>query len=280
MEDKKFDGAIIVSDIDGTFLGGDGRVVKRNIDAIEYFKQRGGRFTFASGRTHHDIKKCIGDVEGLVNMPAITVNGACIYDYAKEKTVYENKIDAKDAVEIIRYCRDNFDEVYVRCSTDYGFLTDRAEGPIKGDLEHFLLGNTQGVVKEKELSMWDGETIYKMVFRGEESALRIMRADIEYKFADTFTFASSSPSFLELNAKNCSKAVGVGILRDMYASGDSGCVYCVGDYENDMEMLRTSDVAACPENALDEVKKICKVMLCHHKDGAIADLIYKIESGM
>lgn len=280
MEDKRFDGIMIVSDMDGTFLGEGGRVVQRNLDAIEHFKQLGGHFTFATGRTHHNITKCIGDVASLVNMPAITVNGACIYDFAQEKTVHESKIDVCDAVGLIEYCRGRFDEVYVRCSTDYGFLTDRIEGPVKRDLEHFLLGDINGIAKEKELSSWDGETIYKMVFRGEKDALLNIREDIEAKFEDTFTFASSSPYFLELNAKNCSKAVGVGILRDMYASGDSGCVYCVGDYENDMEMLRASDVAACPENALDEVKKICKVMLCHHKDGAIADLIYKIESGM
>lgn len=280
MKDKIFNGIIIVSDMDGTFLGEGGRVVKRNLEAIDYFKQKGGYFTFATGRTHHNIAKCIGDVSSLVNIPVITVNGACIYDFAKEKTVYENKIDVNDAVELISYCRRRFDEVYVRCSTEYGFLTDRAEGPVKRDIEHFLSGDNCGIAKETELSSWNGENIYKIVFRGEQDSLVNIRENIEDKFSDTFTFATSSPYFLELNAKNCSKALGVGILRDMYAKEKDSCVYCVGDYENDIEMLLASDVAACPENALDDVKRICNIMLCHHKDGAIADLIYKIESSI
>ena len=47
---KKFENYIIVSDIDGTFLGKEGRMVPRNLEAIEYFKSEGGIFTFITGR--------------------------------------------------------------------------------------------------------------------------------------------------------------------------------------------------------------------------------------
>ncbi|MBR5427415.1 MAG: HAD hydrolase family protein, partial [Clostridia bacterium] len=45
-----FDRTLIVSDIDGTFLGAGSRIVERNITALESYKAEGGRFTVATGR--------------------------------------------------------------------------------------------------------------------------------------------------------------------------------------------------------------------------------------
>lgn len=50
-----------------------------------------------------------------------------------------------------------------------------------------------------------------------------------------------------------------------------------GKYENDLDLLTHADIAACPENSIESVKKISKIQLCHCDDGAIADLIEKIE---
>ena len=38
----KFDNVAILTDIDKTFLGDGGKMVERNVEAIEYFKSRGG----------------------------------------------------------------------------------------------------------------------------------------------------------------------------------------------------------------------------------------------
>ena len=42
-----FDGILILSDFDGTFAGEGGRIVDRNISAIEYFRANGGHFSFS-----------------------------------------------------------------------------------------------------------------------------------------------------------------------------------------------------------------------------------------
>ena len=35
----------------------------------------------------------------------------------------------------------------------------------------------------------------------------------------------------------------------------------MGDYNNDIEMLQAADVAICPSNAVEEVKKVCDLVL-------------------
>ena len=44
---KKFEGKLLVSDMDATLLNRDHKVSERNREAIEYFISEGGRFTVA-----------------------------------------------------------------------------------------------------------------------------------------------------------------------------------------------------------------------------------------
>jgi len=67
----KFDGIIIVSDIDGTFLGRNGRLVPENLRAIEYFQKEGGSFTVATGREHFLVPPSIPDLDRICNIPMI-----------------------------------------------------------------------------------------------------------------------------------------------------------------------------------------------------------------
>lgn len=47
----KFDGYLLCSDIDGT-LAIEGNVAENNIEAINYFRQNGGKFVVATGRDY------------------------------------------------------------------------------------------------------------------------------------------------------------------------------------------------------------------------------------
>ena len=274
MKNKKFDGLIIVSDMDGTFLGAGARVIPENIEAIEYFKENGGRFTFATGRTHHNIRKSLGDPSRVANAPAITVNGACVYDFGRAESVLDVTMDSSRVIQLVKYCRENLGDIALRCSTPYGFMTDKITGLIKKDFDSFLSGGDYGIAKEISLDRWQGETIHKIVFRDEADKLILVREALEPLFSEHFTFVTSSPRFLELNAKGCSKAIGVEYLRKAYSTKEKvATIIAVGDYENDIEMLKAADIAACPENAMENVKGISKIQLCHHDSGAIANLI-------
>ena len=67
----KFENIIIVSDIDGTFLGKGGRLVPENLEAIEYFKKEGGSFTVATGREHFLVPPSIPEIASIINIPMI-----------------------------------------------------------------------------------------------------------------------------------------------------------------------------------------------------------------
>ena len=49
-------------------------------------------------------------------------------------------------------------------------------------------------------------------------------------------------------------------------------IYCAGDNENDLPMLRVAAEAFAPNNAIGSVLA-CSTVVCHCGEGAIADII-------
>ena len=62
------------------------------------------------------------------------------------------------------------------------------------------------------------------------------------------------------------------ILPDIHTS------VAIGDCENDYLMLKAADIPAAVGDGTEEIKRLAKHITVDAKDGAVADLIYKIES--
>ena len=83
----KFDGILICTDLDGTLLKNDKSISKENMNAIEYFKQNGGYFTFITGRMPFFSHEAIDIVKP--NCPFGCINGAGVYDHRKNEYVWK-----------------------------------------------------------------------------------------------------------------------------------------------------------------------------------------------
>ena len=90
---KDFSNILILTDLDGTFFGKHAKIIQRNIDAIEYFKAKGGRFSIATGRVDMSLTLTIPTVRELVNAPVIACNGAYMYDFQNNTPLCEHFLD-------------------------------------------------------------------------------------------------------------------------------------------------------------------------------------------
>ena len=70
---RKFDGYVIVSDLDGTLLDNNKNISKENLEAINYFTENGGKFTVATGRVIEATEEYLSKIE--INFPIIVYNG-------------------------------------------------------------------------------------------------------------------------------------------------------------------------------------------------------------
>lgn len=279
MIEGKFKGIMIVSDIDGTFLGKGSRVVPENVDAINRFKAEGGLFTLASGRMHINAAAVIPGLSGLLNAPAIMANGTYLYDFSRGETLAHTPMDKALTAEVLRLVRREYPNTGIRVSTLEGFVTDSLSGLIKKDLESTYITNVTVI----PYGQWsdDGSEWLKVVIRDEPEVLDGMRAMLESRYPDAFEYSKSSPRFFEFQSAGCTKAAMLSSLKALTARelGSVPRVYACGDFENDIAMLGAADVAICPENALDCVKAIADACLCHCDDGLIAALIAEIAEG-
>ena len=103
----KFDGILIVSDIDNTFLAKDRSIPERNLDAIEYFKSEGGLFTFATGRSHFSLLHAFPNAAELLNVPAVLGNGSYLYDCKAKQLIAPMYLDTELAIAAANFIIDN-----------------------------------------------------------------------------------------------------------------------------------------------------------------------------
>ena len=272
---RRFENIIIATDLDGTFLGGGSRLIERNLESIEYFKAHGGRFTVATGRTPYNAADALPGIAELINMPAVTINGCCLYDFKTESIIAGYTMPSEDVIEIGEYVKEYDKSFAIRAATLRGFVTDDRDNPyLKNDF------NAKGRAEKRvlPLSEWRGETFYKLVVRGSEDALAEFRPILTEKLLGRFAVTKSWSTMLEIHDLSRSKAVALDEIADRV--NDPDVKLCTaGDYDNDIEMLTASDVSVCPSNAVDKVKEISKYCLCSNEEGVIADLIEGIDRG-
>lgn len=269
---KKFDSVLVLSDIDGTVCWNGAAISQRNSDAIRYFTENGGHFSFSSGRNHRDIYFVLPSLKELVNMPCILCNGSYLYDAQTGEIINPHYLEKEYAIRLLAEIRKQFPEVGFRVTNPEGFLVPENDAVMMRQLAEWGISDIATIRKQSE---FDGQRWFKAVFLSDESTLSHAAEYIEEHYSSHFMLTRSSPTLLELQPFGVSKGYQIPFLRERYPGS---LLFAIGDFDNDAEMLRCADVAACPENASEEIKKIASVHVCHCRDGAVADLIERIEN--
>lgn len=274
---KDFQNYLLITDLDGTFLGKGGRLVPRNLEALARFRAGGGLFTIATGRVHLNIRAAISSPETLCSFPAVLSNGAYLYDFQTHRALHEQFLPAECAERLIRLSRERFPDVPFRVSTPNTLRIEALTGYLADDARNYDPGALE-IMRPAE--HWRMDDWYKIVYRGEEERVVKVHRLIETEFCGQLTATRSGRRAVEIQNFGCSKASGIVSLgAEMSAEGTARRVIACGDFENDIEMLQAADIAVCPENALPQVKALCDHVLCACDEGLIADVIAGIESG-
>ena len=252
-----FSHVLIVSDFDGTFAGKQTRILPKNLDAIERFKELGGHFTFATGRLPSMMAKVFPDFPRVVNAPLIMCNGAILYDPSEGNIIAETVFDGNTARKDVRAVLNAFPSVRFAVYTDDGVL-----------LENYAPEEVPG-------NRWRKINLYT---QNEEDALRL-RDHIRNTYPTRYHCFRSAPSFVEVVDHTVTKGNRIPFLRSYFEERGvkKTLVAGIGDFENDVDLLTCVDLPLCPRNAVDEVKAISRHLLCDHDKGAIADMIAIIE---
>lgn len=252
----KFDGILLCSDWDGTLAVGD-RVVQRSADAIRYFQENGGTFTIASGRYYTYLERFF---EGIrPNTYAITMNGAVIRN--ESETLYSGCLRAT-AFDLI----DRILELDVPYTRMFFYP--------EGTSDSLLYTPQQFRAQRAQLARG---RYYKMMFCAENDADGARGAVLAGPLAEPFGFDAvrSWGASLEIVDRQNNKASAIRLLKR--AIGARLCV-AVGDYENDIAMIRAADIGYAVANATEQVRAVADRVTASVTDGAIAAIVEDLEA--
>lgn len=268
---KKFEGILICTDLDGTLLRDDKSISSENLEAIEYFKREGGYFTFITGRppvSSADIYKMIKP-----NAPFGCINGGGLFDGASWSYVWYREMSLTVCDMLDAVCRelpqigfqvDTLDNVYF-CRDNSAMLEFRR-----------VTGVPNLVKGYREID----EPFTKVVFGDlDPSNIRALAALLtSHPRADEFDYVSSEPTLYEILPKGINKGSVFPKLVE-YLGIDPRRTVAIGDYDNDVGMLRAAQVGVAVANSSPAALAAADRVTVSNEQHAIARLIRDIESG-
>ena len=266
---KSFDNILLISDIDGTVVNrSDWSVSEENQEAVKFFIDYGGKFTFATGRNPSSIRTVKMDI--TPNVPIITHNGAAIFDFNyfkphNDKLLWQNGLNNK-CEEIIKEVSELFPEsgIDVFCNDEI-YAIKEAEN-VKRIEEELKIR-----IKEKNVNNIPRPFLKVLFFQSCEQTDSLIKHIESKPYYNDFHFVRSEPIFYEMLNPTATKWNALNVLRSMLPSKMK--VISVGDNENDVELIKNSDIGFAVGNAEECAKAVADHVTVRQEENALAEVI-------
>ncbi len=265
---KKLSDLLVISDLDNTLLTAKEGIPEYNIEMINKFQQQGGRFTVATGRSVEAVSRYLHQVK--FNTPAITYNGGVIYDYETNSILYKAILpeSAKLALDMLR---ENFPDVgcEIMCDNFRIYLIKENE------YTYWHLVDEKLSYVACDLSQVSNKWI-KVLFADDNARLLEMKEFCEKNIHfDDIEFVMTNSIYFEMMPKNITKGKALKTLCDLTKTQIANTI-CIGDYYNDVEILKNAGLSVCVDNAPDDIKKLCHITVPSCTDGGVGHLLAQI----
>lgn len=260
----------IITDLDGTFLPKSKIPLPQDLSAVRRFEEAGGIFTIATGRTIQASER-YPEQMGLKS-PIIVFNGGAIYDPIIKEVLFSHPLPDSAREMTKKIIADNphsggevlcLEDTWVVNNTNY-------------EKEHIRICGVipQYATADKVTGTW-----LKVLFAMNPDDIPAFIEYIDNQHFEGVDFIRSERRFYEMLPSGVSKGSALNAYRHL--SGMEGFkMIAVGDFDNDIEMLKSADFAVCPANGVDTVKKCADLILSRTcEEGAMEELIDKILKG-
>lgn len=262
-----FDGILIISDMDKTLVTENFDVPKRNLDAINMFIDNGGRFALATGRSAGSAGRYLSKIK--INAPCILSNGASIYDFSEGKILWNTCLD-KSARSLLENILLKFPETGVEIyRNEKIYIVNNNKWT-----EKHIINEKIGFVECGLSEVPDGWQ--KILFADAHEVLIEIENYVKLINFDKCDFVFSNIMYYEALPRNISKGTAISKLASLCGVKTENTVG-IGDYYNDLSLLKMSGYGAAVSGAPGELVKSADFVTGPCENGAVADLIEHLE---
>ncbi len=260
---------LILSDMDGTLIGSNFEISQKNFNAIKYFIEHGGNFGVATGRTKYSIRPYIGELK--LNGPCILYNGALVYDFEKDRDIKSEFLEKHMLDEYIDYCLKNFENMTVEIFTPEMMYIVSPEVNVDPTVER-----EKKVFRYSALADVSEMDWYKVIlFDTGKNLLEAQAALKAFELEDKLENVFSQDFYLELLKKNVSKGKALEKLKKLPRFSQK-TIIAVGDYDNDIGMIKAANVGIAVKNARACVKQAADIITVNNDEDVMQDIIFNI----
>ena len=239
---------LVICDMDNTLLTAKEGIPACNRAVIQLYTGMGGLFTVATGRPPESIRAALGNIR--LSLPAISCNGALLYDFSAESVLHRSTLNREQATTAILDILNKFPHIGVEV--------------MAGNGEMFVI-HANEVTHAHQVFASDPESIRKL---GQYAKTR-------YYGRENYFLATNS-IYLEIMPSGVSKASGLHDLCALMSKSMKNTVV-IGDYYNDLEIMREAGYAVAVANAPAEVKAAADhVTTCTCAEGAVGEYLYSL----
>lgn len=242
----KFDGYMIMCDMDGTLLSSDSTISEENASKIKYFMSEGGLFAFASGRNPQNLRAYFESI--TPNAPCICYNGAMIYDFQSD-TVLEEKTLPDSARSVLCKALESLTVSGFIVETIDGFnLLNKNEATdtllrIVPDAKAIYVSSIDDIKKPWiKIDFWQRPCDFAEI----EAFMKSVSLPNNLRFLRTHEWA------VEILRTDSDKGYCFDALKK-HCNAIKGFV-ALGDNENDRQMLANADYSFMPSNANESLR--------------------------
>ncbi len=256
----RFSGYLICSDFDGTLFV-DGKLNPEDCDAIRRFQSEGGCFTYASGRECSTFLRAPAN-GNAVNAPIIGFNGAHILSPDGQTTIRRGGLSESEARRVFELLDgiNGMKRIEINSFGENGFhMFD--ENDSARSREEFLSGFTPPYAK--------------MLIRALPESADEAYAEVRRRLNGEFNVTRSWHIGIEINALPDSKGRAAMQIKELL-----GChtLVCVGDHDNDIDMIRAADIGYAVGNATEALKAAADRVSVPVRSAALAAIIRELEN--
>ena len=269
-----FSDILLTVDFDRTLTGPDGTVPERNLEAIRYFMDNGGKFTVNTGRSTGTFWPYLHSIPH--NAPFLLYNGSATWDNGELTHCITIDMDIWETMETVHKLFPDLNLEIQGADKHYHIdpdprlealyahqgwrFTRAAWGQEVGPFLKFSFFGSPDKPLVSELYLEDAGDAH--LFDHAEKTLREL-------YGDKVDVYRAAPRIVDVHAKGVSK---IAAARRLQRELGRKLLVCVGDGENDIPMLDGADYAFCPGDAI--IKNRYE-NVCNCGEGAVADVIYK-----
>lgn len=271
MSDKKYSDWLVVSDIDGTLNNKMRQTPAVNTQAIDRFVHTlGGSFTLASARNVQSLRPHYMRLPD-VRTPAIVLNGAGIYDFSAEKMIWFNPVPASGKA-VIAEAMKRFATLEVGVFTDdmIYLVRPRLLSPVMMALDSLDHKRCRSIDEVPE-GKWG-----KVIFFCLPNLKKKIKKFVASVCADDVALMDTTSMSFDMVNATTHKGNAVHALAELLGVPKKN-IGAIGDYYNDLDMLKAVSHSASCKQAPEDIHKVCEFHACHCNDGAVADFLRYIE---